>query len=217
MQAQNLDVVVSGLRARGARCVVVSGVVDPARGVHADKIPQAALTVCRLRADPDELRRRSTGRGGRAEDIAGVLREVAELDASDSADVCIDTSAASVADVAGLVQRRCGGWPNRADADRTGTVRTGAGRSSGLIEPERRLRAAALPILWICGATGSGKSTVGFEIYQQQLRAGLTAAYVDLDQVGFCRPRQATRATIASRRATWLGCGRPTAQPGLGA
>jgi adenylylsulfate kinase-like enzyme len=183
MQAQNLGAVISGFRAAGAWCVVVSGVVDPARGVQADEIPQVALTVCRLRAGPDELRQRFSARGGRAEDIAEVLREAAEVDASDFADVCIDTSGASVADVAGLVRRRCGGWP-----DRTGAGRTGAGRSSGLIEPERRLRAAAPPILWICGATGVGKSTVGFEIYQRQLRTGMTAAYVDLDQVGFCRP-----------------------------
>jgi hypothetical protein len=40
----------------------------------------------------------------------------------------------------------------------------------------------------LCGATGVGKSTAGFEVYRRTLRAGSAAAYVDLDQVGFCRP-----------------------------
>ncbi|MFI9815549.1 AAA family ATPase [Saccharothrix variisporea] len=38
-------------------------------------------------------------------------------------------------------------------------------------------------VLWLCGATGVGKSTVGFAVYQRLLRAGHTAAYVDLDQI----------------------------------
>jgi hypothetical protein len=33
-----------------------------------------------------------------------------------------------------------------------------------------------------------GKSTVGFQLYQRCLRAGLTAGYIDLDQIGFLRP-----------------------------
>lgn len=36
MKAQNLGSVVANFRAAGARCVVVSGVADAARGVHAD-------------------------------------------------------------------------------------------------------------------------------------------------------------------------------------
>jgi adenylylsulfate kinase-like enzyme len=55
MKARNLGVVVASYQAAGARCVVVSGVVDPASGAHADLVPQAALTICRLRADRDEL------------------------------------------------------------------------------------------------------------------------------------------------------------------
>ena len=43
----------------------------------------------------------------------------------------------------------------------------------------------------LCGPAGAGKSAVGFEIYQRTLRAGSTAAYIDLDQIGFCRPAPA--------------------------
>jgi hypothetical protein len=48
--------------------------------------------------------------------------------------------------------------------------------------------AADGPILMLCGATGVGKSTAGFEVYARMVRAGSTAAYIDLDQIGFCRP-----------------------------
>lgn len=65
-------------------------------------------------------------------------------------------------------------------------------RSSEAAEPDGRAATAADgPILWLCGATGVGKSTVGFEVYQRIMHAGLTAAYIDLDQIGFCSPTPA--------------------------
>ena len=58
----------------GARCVIVSGVVDAAYRVHADVIPRAALTVCRLRADRAELARRFVGRHRPSDDLDEVLK-----------------------------------------------------------------------------------------------------------------------------------------------
>ncbi|WP_309115581.1 hypothetical protein [Saccharothrix sp.] len=49
-------------------------------------------------------------------------------------------------------------------------------RAEGWLAPER--------VLWLCGATAVGKSTVGFAVYQRLLRTGRTTAYVDLDQIG---------------------------------
>ncbi len=49
MKAQNLGAVVANYRAAGARCVIVSGVAGPDRGLHAGMVPLAAFTVCRLR------------------------------------------------------------------------------------------------------------------------------------------------------------------------
>ena len=43
-------------------------------------------------------------------------------------------------------------------------------------------------MLWLCGPPAVGKSTVGFEIFLRVLGAGVPAAYVDLAQIGFCRP-----------------------------
>jgi len=180
MKARNLGSVVANFRAAGARCVIVSGVVDAAYGVHAGMVPQAAVTVRRLRAGRDELRQRFAGRRGQAGAVEDVLREADAMDASDFAAVCVDTSAVPVAEVARLVRERSGRWP----------VLTGPGRSSRAAEPGGHAGAAGTggPVLLLCGATGVGKSAVGFEVYLRDLRAGFTAAFIDLDQIGFCRP-----------------------------
>ncbi|HEY2675188.1 MAG TPA: hypothetical protein VGJ07_33070 [Rugosimonospora sp.] len=44
------------------------------------------------------------------------------------------------------------------------------------------------PFLWLCGPPAVGKSTVGYEVFTQVNRSGVKAAYVDLSQIGFCRP-----------------------------
>ena len=45
----------------------------------------------------------------------------------------------------------------------------------------------AVPILWLCGASGVGKSTVGYEVFRLLYASGRKCAYVDLDQIGFAR------------------------------
>jgi adenylylsulfate kinase-like enzyme len=47
------------------------------------------------------------------------------------------------------------------------------------------------PLLWLCGPSGVGKSTVGFEIFTQLGREGIAAGYVDADQLGLCYPAPA--------------------------
>ena len=47
---------------------------------------------------------------------------------------------------------------------------------------------SAIPFLWICGPSGVGKSSVGWEVFTQVRAAGVTVAYLDTDQIGFCRP-----------------------------
>ena len=42
--------------------------------------------------------------------------------------------------------------------------------------------------LWLCGATGVGKSSVGWQVWLRILGTGVTAAFIDLEQVGFCPP-----------------------------
>ena len=178
MKAQNLGAVVANYRAAGARCVIVSGVVDPGRGVHASLIPRAAVTVCQLRAGRDELRQRFLGRGEQAGLLDEVLSQADAMDASDVADVCIDTRGLPAAEAARLVRERTAGWP----------ILTGPGRPYEAEPDDSPATAADGPVLVLCGATGVGKSTAGFEVYRRTLRAGSAAAYIDLDQIGFCRP-----------------------------
>ena len=45
-----------------------------------------------------------------------------------------------------------------------------------------------IPVLWLCGPPGAGKSTVGWAIYSQLVQSGLQTAYVDIDQLGICYP-----------------------------
>ena len=179
MALRNLSAVVANFRAAGAQCVIVSGVSDPVRGVDRGLLVHTALTVCRLRADRPDLERRFVGRGGPPRDVAEILREANDLDRSDFADHCIDTTGHAVSDVTRLVRERTG-WPALSDPSESGR--------SADPNPQRAIDVDG-PMLWLCGATGVGKSTVGWEVYQAVVGQGRTAAYVDLDQLGFYRPR----------------------------
>src|SRR5262249_43460744 len=153
-------------------------------------LPNANLTICLLRASTDDIRRRLTARGESAEAIHESVREAEELAASDFADVCVDTSGLSPAEVLRLVPDRCAGWP---------VVR--AQRGPDLADPEQPAARAeqpaaqpepkepppgspaepdiSAPVLLVCGPTGVGKSTVGFQLYMRTLQAGFTSAYID--------------------------------------
>jgi len=53
-------------------------------------------------------------------------------------------------------------------------------------EPELTLDAAGGDVLWLCGPTGVGKSTIGFQVFRRLVAGGVTAAYLDVEQIGFC-------------------------------
>jgi AAA domain len=194
MKARNLDAIVANFQGAGARCVVVSGVVDAARGFDVDLIPHAALTPCRLRAAPHELRQRLAGRGRPTDQVDEVLRDADALDRNDLSGACIDTTGRSVADVLRLVRKQIGGWPNLGERDprvarrRPVPAGTPVGEAAGPSTPYRSPVTGPGEILWLCGATAVGKSAVGWQIYMQVRRAGFRAAFVDLEQIGFYRP-----------------------------
>jgi DNA polymerase III delta prime subunit len=192
IRARNAGVVVRNCQAAGARRVIVNGVVDPVLGVPRDLLQQAVVMVCRLRADPDEVVRRLASRqrasSGDMGDLARQVRDGCDrMDASDFAEVCVDTTGMSAGEVARLVMDRCRGWPG------FGAVRGLPGAvpgSQGLPPGTAGSLACGCGgrVLLLFGPTGVGKSTIGFQLYQRCLRAGLTAGYVDLDQVGFVAP-----------------------------
>jgi hypothetical protein len=192
LKAQNLNAMLANYRAAGAHFMIVNGVVDPNRGVQRDVLSRAALTVCRLRADRDEIARRFTERYGPGDDLEDALNctlaEADAMDATNFADVDLDTSGVRADQVAALVRDTCRDWPGFGAAvsepggDAAGPA-TGAGGDG-----HPGASAASGHILLISGPTGVGKSTIGFELYLRYLRAGLTAGYIDLGQIGFISP-----------------------------
>lgn len=50
------------------------------------------------------------------------------------------------------------------------------------------MRIAKVPLLLLCGAPGTGKSSVGWEVYWLLMREGVPCAHVDLDGLGFGPP-----------------------------
>jgi adenylylsulfate kinase-like enzyme len=178
VKAENLAAIVPIYRAAGARCVVVSGVVDAEKArSYADQVPGATVALCQLRLDHDELRTRLVGRGWSAAMVDQAMDEAAELDHSAIADIRIDTTGLPVADVVRLVQEQTSQWP---------------------LPPEQNPSLIDLPspataglILWLCGATGVGKSTIGWQVFMQIRRAGMHVAFIDLEQIGFLKPAPA--------------------------
>ena len=170
LKAENLRVVLDGFRGAGARCVVVAGVVDPEVGVHSGLVPNAQLTVIRLRADRDDLAVRLAGRPGDTPLSEDLAAEAIALDSSTFADAVVDTTGLSAAEVVDLVREAIGPWLSQPTESRV---------------EQASPAAAEGPVLWLCGPTGVGKSAVAFEIYIRVLRSGAKAAYIDLDQIGF--------------------------------
>jgi hypothetical protein len=67
---------------------------------------------------------------------------------------------------------------------------------------------APVRFLYVCGPSGAGKSSVGYEIFRQLVAEGVTAAYLDFDQIGLCRPapaddRDNLRMSAANLAAIW--------------
>jgi adenylylsulfate kinase-like enzyme len=166
LKARNLTSVVANFAAHGATCVVVSGIVDPA---YRMAVPGAALTLCRLRVDRDELVRRFLGRSRDEESVAAVLIEADEMDASTIEDLCVDTTGLTVPGAVAAVAAATAGWHTA----------TGAPPPLPVFTP------ADGPILWVSGVPGVGTSMVGYTIYQRTLGSGRTMGYLDLRQVGF--------------------------------
>lgn len=199
LKARTLDAVVANFQAAGARCVLVPGVTEPVRGVEADLVPHAAVTRCRLRAEPADLGRRLAARGRPTDDLAEEFAYAEALDRVFATDTCVDTTGLTVAEVADRVRARTG-WPNLAIPVEK--------PSSTPHSPWRLPEPPPGEILWLSGPAAVGKSSIGWQVYQQVRRRGVTAAFVDLDQIGFHRPAPTAdsgthRLKAANLAAVW--------------
>lgn len=177
LKTRTVGAAVRTFTSAGSSCVVVSGVVDPVNGVRADLLPDAALTLCRLRVDPEVLRARLAGRGPLLDPLDTVLDEARALDGTTWADIVVDTSALSVDDAAAAVRRRAASWP-QLEAEPTA--------AQVLHGPTGR-------VVWVVGPPGVGTSSVAWRLYEMAREAGLTAGLIDVDQLGFCGKDWASR------------------------
>ncbi len=158
----------------------------------------------RLFAELAQLTRRFAGRSGPGPDldeaVRETLREADALDRSAFAGVCVDTTALSVDEVAVRIREACSRWPGfgapAARSDAAAVIRAPASRGPANpvpAEPDDWPPASATDghVPLICGPAGVGKSAIGFQAYLRVLSAGMMAAYVDLDQIGFVSPAPA--------------------------
>src|SRR4051812_23524774 len=70
--------------------------------------------------------------------------------------------------------------------------------------PSRRRR-RVIPVLWLCGPPGVGKTTVGWQLYADLVDEGVPVGYVDIDQLGMCFPEQPTDPDRHELKARNLG------------
>ncbi|MEO3891509.1 hypothetical protein [Nonomuraea sp. B5E05] len=203
VRAKNLAAMLPNFLEEGVRCLVLAGFVHTSEEVrtYTDLLPEAAFTLCRLRIGSAELRERFLGRGWRPDLVEDALAEAEALERSEYADVCVATGGVTVSEAARLVRERLGGWPGVLPAV---TLKGSVDRQSR--PPAPRGDTAPLPVLWLCGATAVGKSTVGYEIFRQIHETGVRAAYVDVKQIGALRPRMDGHGLKARNlAAVWSG------------
>ncbi|WP_431899870.1 hypothetical protein [Nonomuraea sp. bgisy101] len=185
IRARSLAAMWPHFRQEGVQCLVLAGFVDTPEEVreYTALLPDAAFTLCRLRVDSAELEERFLGRGWRPDLVEDAVAEAQALERSDYADVCVDTDGFAVSETARLIRERAGGWPGGLPS---ATFHGFGDRPSRTPTPQ--VDAAPVPVLWLCGATAVGKSTVGYEIFTQVYRTGVRAAYVDVKQLAALRP-----------------------------
>lgn len=187
LKNRSLDAVAARLREAGAQGLLVSGIVDPARGIDEASLPHAAVTACRLRVDRDEHLGRLAVRGRPGEPLDEILQDAEHLDRSGltgiEAGIVVDTTGLDVPDAIDAVRAATAKWPGAADAQ----ARTPTGDAAG---DAAYGGSTSVPgeILWLCGPTAVGKSTVGWSVYRNSRLAGHHTAFLDLDQIGFLRP-----------------------------
>ncbi|WP_091658367.1 AAA family ATPase [Micromonospora auratinigra] len=192
LEGRILGGTVANFAAAGARCLIVSGYIDSRRGVHTEYLTQAALTVLRMRCDQPELRRRLEIRALPGEQREAALREAEVLDRGSLPYPVLDTTGRTAGEVLDAVRARWPAQPARQPGPWPDPPRTPG------------------EILWLCGPTAVGKSTVGWQVADRSRRAGHITGFVDLGQLGFLDPalgRDAGqhRLKAANLAAVWAG------------
>ena len=205
LKIRNVAALRGSFAVAGARGLVVSGVTDPDSGPDIDVLGGGDVTVCRLRVDAAELVLRLDGRVGSFARVHDARRESERLDRSTFADWSLDTTGLAVAEVGDRLLATIGGWPRPASPEDEAVVEAGVDAGPGLGAGAGAGRGPRR-VLWLSGPTGVGKSTVGFQVYRRVLGSGAQAAYLDMDQLGFCAATPADPG-LGPRNLTALAAG----------
>jgi hypothetical protein len=205
LRAGNLGRLWSSFRSRGVRGLVVTGNVDSADALRRflDQLPGAEVTMCRIRAEREELRGRYVERGLFPGLLDRVLEDADAMDAAHFAEFSVDTSGTNVVDAAGVVLERTGWSPSAEPMPAVDVPFADDASNLG----------ATTPLLWLCGPRCVGKKATGFTIVAKLWRAGINAAFVDLEQVSYYGPFDGSgpgdprdhRLTATNLGAVWRG------------
>ncbi|MCO1656373.1 AAA family ATPase [Pseudonocardia humida] len=194
IKAANLLRVVAALRLRGVQQVIVSGVVDPQRGIEPHLADGAGaahvdVTLVRLRCDRAELRRRFLGRGSSADLLPELFDALDELDRSGIGTV-LDTTGQRSDETVDALMDRC-------------VVRPGPVRVIPPLPADDAPRPA--PVVVVTGATAVGKSTAAWNVLRSLWERDVPTAYVDLGQLGFVHPGPDPAVESALLATLWRG------------
>lgn len=193
MKARNLAAAAETFRAHGAEVLVVSGVIEESWApTYEGEAALADIRWCRLHLDDDLLRQRLEARGWHAEMVSGSLEYAGAQQRSTFANARIDTTGHSVDEV---VRLALDSLPIRPAAHVGSAERPG----------DRDVSTDTDPVLVLCGPTGVGKSTVGWHVFQRMTRAGVTIAFIDIDQLGFlyqAKEKPTDRHQVQARTAS---------------
>ncbi|MBF6331663.1 AAA family ATPase [Nocardia transvalensis] len=197
LKAANLVEVVRTFRRHGAHHVIVSGVVDPDRGIepYVEDAADLEFTLVRLRCTREELRRRYLDRGSTGERL-DELMSVADAYDRNAVGEPFDTTTMPPGEVVRKLSDRI---RPALQANSPTTVPLPAPRDADVPGREQ------MTVLLLAGPTAVGKSTVGWEVLKTLWERGLPAAYVDVEQLGFCHPDAAPKAKADNLLQVWRG------------
>jgi hypothetical protein len=113
VKSRNVGAVLKTYQEAGARCFILSGSVYTADevGMYRRHIPGTALTLCMLRADPGIVKERFLLRGWQPHRVDEAMKDAAELDTTDFADLRVDIGGHSIEELARIVRSQAGNWP----------------------------------------------------------------------------------------------------------
>ncbi|WP_308820137.1 hypothetical protein [Pseudonocardia alni] len=173
IKSDNLIPLLHGLRDFGVRQTIISGVVDPERGLEyylrtGPRLEGVDLDLVRLSCSFEVLCERFLGRGSSADLLDELQKYVRLLDSTDIGESVDTTHHTPDQTVAGLLGRCLIAAP------RAGATPVCAQTS--------------IPVAAVTGPTAVGKSTAGWHALQTLWQQGLTTAFVDAQQLSFVHP-----------------------------